>query len=513
MAKYEDDEYDDEYDEEEEDQYDDEDEEFLDDEEENRSKGAAAAPAWIISILVHAILIGSLLYILMDREDKIKDAIITTTPIPPEEEEEEEKEIDVVKEKAEVEVEVEVETPPIVTEEEVEDHNETENEMETESAEGVSEAISDMPLVGSGVMGNIGGGGGGGGAFGSRTGGGRKRAVMRGGGSKKTESAVDWGLYWLAHHQEPDGHWDTGKYEGAGTPESDSACTAAALLAFLGAGHTDRVGKWKKNVKVAIRWLIDAQRPNGAFDARNYSNGMCTMAIAEAAGMGAGGSEAKRSAELAVDYLIKEQNASGGYNYTGPSARDDMSVTGWCVMGLKSAMVSGIKENAIKTVFKKVGEIMDHNENATTTADNTSTTKGMAWYTSGGKSHSSSAVTAIAMLIRQYLGWQRSEPWLEAASAGQVSKLPGNYANMNVYRVYYAYLTLFQQGGAKWKAWNKPVSDIIVNAQRMDGDFKGSWDPNGKSHMSKGGRVLFTAFLVLSLEVYYRYKSVMGGGH
>ncbi|PCJ53523.1 MAG: hypothetical protein COA79_22830, partial [Planctomycetota bacterium] len=99
MAKYEDDEYDDEYDEEEEDQYDDEDEEFLDDEEENRSKGAAAAPAWIISILVHAILIGSLLYILMDREDKIKDAIITTTPIPPEEEEEEEKEIDVVKEK------------------------------------------------------------------------------------------------------------------------------------------------------------------------------------------------------------------------------------------------------------------------------------------------------------------------------------------------------------------------------------------------------------------------------
>jgi len=495
----------------EEDQFED-DEEFLDEEEEN-SKSAAAAPAWIISILVHAILISSLLYMLMPRDDKIKDAIIQTTPIPPEEEEEEEKEIDVVKEKAEVEVEVEVETPPIVTEEEVEDHNETENEMETESAEGVSEAISDMPLVGSGVMGNIGGGGGGGGAFGSRTGGGRKRAVMRGGGSKKTESAVDWGLYWLAHHQEPDGHWDTGKYEGAGTPEADSACTAAALLAFLGAGHTDRVGKWKKNVKVAIKWLIECQRPNGAFDTRNYSNGMCTMAIAEAAGMGAGGSEAKKAAELAVDYLIKEQNAKGGYNYTGPSGRDDMSVTGWCVMGLKSAMVSGIRENAIKDVFKKVGDIMNHDENATTTGDNTSTTKGMAWYTSAGKAHSHSAVGAIAMLVRQYLGWQRGEPWLEAAAAGQVAHLPGNFDGMNVYRVYYAYLTLFQQGGAKWKAWNKPVSDIIVQAQRMDGDFKGSWDNNGKGHMSKGGRVLTTAFLVLSLEVYYRYKSVMGGGH
>ncbi|PCJ52541.1 MAG: hypothetical protein COA79_23330 [Planctomycetota bacterium] len=488
------------------------DQELYQDEEEHSLK-AAAAPAWIISILVHAVLIASLLYMLMPRENKIKDTIITTSVLPPVEEPVEEKEIDVIKVKTEVKVEVEVEVPPIITEEEVTDELETENDVEAETAEGISEAISDMPLVGESISANIGGGGPSGGAFGSRSPGGRKKAVISGSATRKTESAVDAGLWWLAHHQEADGHWDTGKYEGAGTPEVDSACTAAALLAFLGAGHTDRVGKWKKNVKVGIKWLIECQRPNGAFDSRNYSNGMCTMAIAEAAGMGAGGSEAKKAAELAVDYLIKEQNAKGGFNYTGPTSRDDMSVTGWCVMGLKSAMVSGIREHDIKDVFKKVGELMNHNENATTTGDNTSTTKGMAWYTSGKSASNSSAVGAIAMLTRQYLGWQRGEPWLEAASAGQVSKLPGNFENMNVYRVYYAYLTLFQQGGAKWKAWNKPVSDIIVQAQRTDGDFKGSWDNNGKGHMTKGGRVLTTAFLVLSLEVYYRYKSVMGSGH
>ncbi|PCJ57084.1 MAG: hypothetical protein COA79_17290 [Planctomycetota bacterium] len=479
---------------------------FYDEELDQKSSNSKIAP-WIISILVHGLLLASLLYMLMPRQEKIKDAIITTTPIPEVEEEEEEKEIDIVKEKVEVEVEVEVETPPIVTEDVVEDHNETENEMESESAEGISEAISDMPLVGSGIMGNIGGGGGGGGAFGNRTGGGRKKAVMKGGGSRKTESAVDLGLQWLADHQEPDGHWDAGKYEGEASAKVDTACTGAALLAFLGAGHTDKVGKYKKHVKSAITWLLSVQNPNGSFAKTNYTNGICTMAIAEALGMGCGRSDVKKSTDIAVDYLLKQQNISGGYNYKGPSKRDDMSVTGWCIMGLKSAMVSGIKVAEIKNAFNKVEGLLDIHKK--TTGDNNSESKGLSWYAPKDEKGNGSACQAIAMLMRQYLGWHRAEPWLVAASNGQINKIHKSFEKMNIYRTYYAFLTLFQQGGKPWKAWNKPVSKLIVEGQRQDGDFKGSWDNNGKGGMDKGGRVLTTAFLCLSLEVYYRYKSVM----
>ena len=476
--------------------------------EEGSNKKIGAAPIWIISILLHSIVIAALAYIIVEQAKKKEDVIITTQVVAEVEEPlDEKKEVAVVKEKTDVVVETDSVLPPQVTNEEVTDHNETENNNDAQTAEGTEEGISDSPQVGSGLMGNIGGGGGGGGSFGTRSGGGRKRAVMKGGGSKATESAVDWALKWLADHQEKDGHWDSGKYEGAGTPEVDTAATGSGLLAFLGAGHTDRAGKYKNTVKTAVTWLIAAQRPNGSWDARNYANGICTMAMAEAAGMGCGGSEVKKSAELAVDYLLKQQNASGCFDYTGPSARDDMSVTGWCIMGLKSAILAGIREADIKAAFHKCGDFLDKQKG---TGDNTSTSKGEAWYTPGstGTGAAGGACQAIAMLVRQYLGWERTSPWLEAAADGQISKIPAGYAGTDIYRVYYSFLTLFQQGGKHWTAWNDPVSKMIVAAQRQDGDFKGSWDKNG-DHLEKGGRVMYTAFLCLSLEIYYRYKSVM----
>ena len=479
----------------------------------NENKKIKAAPIWIISLLLHSIVLAFLAYWVIEQA-KVKEDIIVTTDIIEQIEEplDEKKEVAVVKETKEVVVDSDSTLPPQITADAVADHNETDNNMDTPNptAEGTAEGISDSPQVGSGLMGNIGGGGGGGGSFGQRSGGGKKRAIMKGGGSKATESAVDWALWWLANHQEKDGHWDSVKYEGEAL--TDNACTGAALLAFLGAGHTDKVGKWKSNVKNAITWLKASQKPDGSWEGMrgNYTNGICTMALAEAAGMGCGGSETKKAAELAVDYLLKQQNVGGGFNYTGPNVRTDMSVTGWCIMGLKSAMLAGIKEKEIKEAFHKCGDFLDKTDG---TKDNTSTSQGLAWYEANGEvakadRGAGTACQAIAMLVRQYLGWDRSSPWLEAAADGQISKLPASYETMNVYRVYYAFLTIFQQGGKHWKAWNEPVSKIIVAAQRMDGDFKGSWNKTG-NYPDSGGRVMYTAFLCLSLEIYYRYASVM----
>ena len=49
----------------------------------------------------------------------------------------------------------------------------------------------------------------------------------------------------------------------------------------------------------------------------------------------------------------------------------------------------------------------------------------------------------------------------------------------------------------------------VVDSQRKDGDFKGSWDTDGPwAHV--GGRVYTTALGVLCLEVYFRYAQVLG---
>jgi hypothetical protein len=489
-----------------------EDQDLLDNDEmdgENQSaKKTRVVPIWIISILLHSIAIAALTWFIIEKA-KPKTELIMITEIKEKIDPliESIKDPVFIKNKPDTPIVKDVVLPPQETQDEVTDKSETPNDENKELAEGVEIGKSDSPLTGAAFTGTIGSGSLSAGKFGTRTGG-KKYSMTKNGGSPQTEGGVKRALWWLANHQEPDGHWDSGKYEGNGTPEVDSACTGAALLTFLGSGYTDRAGEYKKNVGSAVKWLLSAQKPNGSWDQRNYANGICTMAIAEAAGMGVGGTEVKKSAELAVDYLLKQQNASGCFDYSGPTNRDDMSVTGWCIMGLKSALLANIKEKEITEAFKKCGAFFDKTEG---TNDNTSTSKGLAWYTPGttGSGAPAGACQAIAMLIRQYLGWERSSPWLTAASDGQITKIPAVYESADVYRIYYSFLTLFQQGGANWKAWNEPVSKMIVNAQRQDGDFKGSWNPNNTSHMEKGGRVLFTAFLCLSLEIYYRYETII----
>ena len=199
------------------------------------------------------------------------------------------------------------------------------------------------------------------GPFGQRTLVGRERAIKLYGGSESTETSVNSALTWLANHQEKDGHWDSGKYEGGGTSEVDCAVAGAALLAFLSAGYTDKSGQWQENVKSAINWLVKNQKPSGEWDKRNYTNGICTMAIAEAVGMGCGGPAAKKSVLLAASFLLAHQNSSGMFDYVGPSGRDDMSASGWCLMGLKSAMLAGVKEKEIMDYSKTMYNTDDIN--------------------------------------------------------------------------------------------------------------------------------------------------------
>ena len=91
-----------------------------------------------------------------------------------EEEPDETKKVDVIKEKVEIKIPSEIELPTIVSTEVVDDHVETINDNPQQTAEGITDGISDSPLVGTAIFNNIGGGGGGSGSFGERLGGGKK---------------------------------------------------------------------------------------------------------------------------------------------------------------------------------------------------------------------------------------------------------------------------------------------------------------------------------------------------
>ena len=145
---------------------------------------------------------------------------------------------------------------PVIVHEEIEQpiFMEEDAHGEETAIDPVEVEMVDIPLVSSiGVSGGPS-------TYGFRTGG-RRRATMRGGGSRSSEDAVDRALEWLRRHQEADGSWGAGEQA-----DLRPAATGLAILAFLGAGNTEKHAnpkKFQKTVRKAVQWLIAQQRGDG----------------------------------------------------------------------------------------------------------------------------------------------------------------------------------------------------------------------------------------------------------
>lgn len=525
-----------------------------------------AAPWWLVSASLHVLIIAlaglvSMSYSLPQNDDSVIMLTELTKPTMVEQEKPKTKPdtSDVLDHKDTPATDLDskelsdiVVPPDILAKAELGDHFETINpdRPDTQSAYGNPDSKSfhsvegNVEAAGGGGMGGVGmddligvggapskgtGGGFGGGdgtgvgvqsgagkgSFGSRSGGGRKLMVKRHGGSKATESAVDKALHWLAYHQEPDGHWDYVKFKGVADlyePEHFSALTGLATLAFLGAGHTTKVGEYKDNVLRALTWLKSQQDDKGCYSFRKgpaqdhfiYDQGICTMAMAEAAGM-TREKEWKESAQLGVNFLQDFQNEYAGLRYRRQDGDSDTSIVGWYVMALKSAKVAGLHvdprgfEGAItflKTVSKTTGMGTDAMTEVIYRPDEAQ---------SSGFEVDAHSTTAIGTLIQLFTGTKPSDDLVAGGGNYCLKKLPA-WDKRHFYYWYYGTLTMFQVGGDCWKTWNEALKKTLVENQRKGGDEDGSWDSDGDYYgQGFGGRVYTTAIGALCLEVYYRY--------
>jgi hypothetical protein len=394
-------------------------------------------------------------------------------------------------------------------------------------------------LIGIGGAGSVGTGGGWGGghgtgigpdsgsghgSFGNRNGGGRKLMIKRHGGSAATEGAVETALDWLARHQEPDGSWSVRKTEGEG--DWDPGVTGMATLAFLGAGHTEKVGKYKENVRKAVAWIISTQRADGALGSDpkyhehhggfGYHHAICGLALAEAAGM-ANIPSTKEAAQKALDYSCNVHQAGEGSDKLGwryqPRSPGDMSVSGWYVMQLKSAKIAGLHVDAMS--FDGAIRFLDSCQ-----ADPKGVKIEDAAYDDGKHRYGYTGpgamvnTTAIGILCRLFMGWKPDEfngsaLWLLRTNLPEwrADLGPANGGGWPMYYMYYATLTMFQLGGDHWKTWNEALKKTLTEHQRKDGDARGSWDAIS-AWEKKIGRTYTTALGALSLEVYYRYQQL-----
>ncbi len=461
----------------------------------NRRVGAL--PWWAISSAVHAVifLLATLLTVAMPPA-QVDEVMISTDVVKKEEHKyDETKPRDIFRNPQEVVAEEQVENPVVVHEKaEVAEHFETDNNMDMNSARGSEDAISDIPLGGTGVVGSMGVGGGGmAGCFGYRDGGGRRRAVARFGGSKETESAVEAALRWLARHQEQEGNWDTQKLEGKG--KYDMAATGLAALAFLGAGYTAKNGKYKDNVRRALNWMIKNQADDGClgrgYGRMGYSHAIGGLALAEAFGMDRDPYVGK-AGQKAVDYSLEHQHPYSGWRYEKKQSPDS-SVSGWFVMQMKSAKIAGLKVDGSSF------------QGAANWYNSVTDGEGRCGYTS---KKPGLAMTAVGITARLFMGASHKDPLLQKGGEYMLSRGAPRWSTTNsgyrYYWWYYGTLAAFQLGGDKWDRWNKGLKTTLIPNQRKGGDEDGSWDPHSWD-AGGAGRAYSTSMGALCLEVYYRY--------
>ncbi len=352
----------------------------------------------------------------------------------------------------------------------------------------------------------------------------RKAQALRAGASAASELAVERALEWLARHQDDDGRWDGGiaRYDDGTIAngdddftihcpvgdvcfgecaywEADPGLTGLALLAYLGAGHTQREGRYADTVGRGIDFLIRLQKPDGDLRGASravgmYCHAMATLALSEAYALSAE-PRLRVPVERALAFMVKARAQDGlAWRYAPGAAVGDTSILGWIVMGLKSARETGVA----------IPDQDSARDGSLTWLDKVAAgeRRGLARYQPGEPV--TPTMTAEAWVCRQFLGQGGPGPASDEAAA-YLLKNESDRGPTNLYYWYYATLALFQHGGEPWTRWNGLIRDRLVGLQRTSGHQIGSWDPDGSLYGAKCGRIYCTALGTLTLEVYYRY--------
>ncbi|HUG71318.1 MAG TPA: prenyltransferase/squalene oxidase repeat-containing protein [Pirellulaceae bacterium] len=346
---------------------------------------------------------------------------------------------------------------------------------------------------------------------------GAKRAMLAAyGGTGETENSVEMALEWLKRYQKSDGTWSlAGPYaDGVAGTENSLAATAMALLAFQGAGNTHQSGDYKVNVKKGLDALLKMQDREGSFFSTQrlhsshqlYSQAQATIVVCELYGM-TEDSSLREHAQRALDYAGSIQaddgRGGGGWKYE-PGTRADTSVTGWFVIALKSGEFGGLSVPSL--VKDRVSRFLDNV--AAMPGEGEQFIQGSRYlYQREGEKEPRVSMTAEALLCRQYLGWQHDDPRL-LAGVQQVGEHPINWDEPHVYYWYYATQLMHHMGGDHWDEWNNVMRQALPAAQVKTGRERGSWSPAGDKFGYTGGRLFMTCLCTYMLEVYYRHMPI-----
>jgi prenyltransferase beta subunit len=279
-----------------------------------------------------------------------------------------------------------------------------------------------------------------------------------------TRTAVEKGLAWLASHQIKGGGFESSRGIGY---SNNIAITALAGLAFMEAGNLPGQGKYGREVRACVDFVLDNTQESGliAADAAQgpmYGHGFATLFLGEVYGM-THDDKVKEKLEKSVRLIERTQNNEGGWRYQPAPLDADISVTICQVMALRSAREAGIKVDK-GVVDRAIGYVLKcQNPDG-----------GFSYMAGqGGFGGSGFARSAAGCCALYYSGvfegdaLKKGLDYIKNSGGPNAGGFRGEGQHY-FYGYYYATQAMFLAGGDYWASFYPGIRDELI--QRQTGD-------------------------------------------
>jgi hypothetical protein len=298
--------------------------------------------------------------------------------------------------------------------------------------------------------------------------------------SKEVKRCVTKGLDWVASTQAKYGFWDVE----SGTARGEGGhyripMTALAGNALLCEGSTTTQGKYSKNIRDCVEFLLKQARPNGLIgipeDYRyTYGHGFSMLFLSQVLGEEEDMDRRKRLIEVltkAVKFCGDAQTKKGGWGYVSAkdgSDFDEGSTTVTQVQGLRGCRNAGIKTPK---------DIIDR---AIAYIYSCQMSDGGICYSSNSRGSSRPAITAaaIATLFNagEYEG-ERVKKLIEYCKSHLFNLSGANSYGHWHYTYYYYTQALYRLGGKDWEDYRDRLYRRLIGEQSSNGSWSGYVGP------------------------------------
>ncbi len=325
--------------------------------------------------------------------------------------------------------------------------------------------------------------------------------------NRKTVKAVSKGLDYLVRNQHSTGCW----YNAGAHGTYPCVMTSLAGMALMGQGSTPESGKYSKNVRKAMQYLLKVSEAHKdgliADDSGNasrtmYGHGFSTLFLAQCYGVEANKDYEKRlkkALEKAVNLTAKAQSKEGGWLYTPTSRGDEGSVTITQLQALRAARNVGIKvpkatiDKAVDYIRKcqnKDGGISYSLRSRGSSRPPISAAGVACFYSAGLYDRQAGGAGAEAKTVERLVNFCKQKIAVQGNGRGAW----GHY----YYSHYYWGQSLYMRGGKDWDNYYPKMRDKLLSLQNIDG----SWDGDGV------GTVYGTSIALTLLQLPYGYVPI-----